>query len=170
MISFNHVIFFLLGEQLYIKMGDKMIPYNDNFRFFMTTKLRNPHFAPEIFTRTTVVNFAIKKEGLEDQLLDAVIKMEKPQLKILKDDLIINIDIGKKTLADLEDELLKLLNESKGSLLENEELFTTLISSKITSATVNKQLENSLKTQIEIEFAREVIIKINAYITFNLNI
>lgn len=137
-------------------MGDKMLPYNDNFRFFITTKIRNPHYPPEIFTRTTVVNFAIKEEGLEDQLLEVVITMEKPELKILKDNLIINIDKGKKTLVALEDELLRLLNEIEGSLLENDELFQTLASSKVTSVTVNEQLETSFSTQIDIDVAREV--------------
>lgn len=137
-------------------MGDRTLPYNDNFRFFITTKIRNPYFPPEIFTRTTVVNFAIKEEGLEDQLLDVVIRMELPELKELKDNLVINIDKGKKTLVELENELLRLLNEIEGSLLENEELFQTLASSKVTSATVNEQLESSLTTQAEINVAREV--------------
>lgn len=137
-------------------MGDKLLLYNENFRFFITTKIRNPYYAPEIFTMTTVVNFAIKKEGLEDQLLDVVIRMEKPDLKTLKDNLVINIDKGKKTLLELEDELLRLLNESEGSLLENDELFQTLCSSKITSVSVNKQLEVALTTQVEIDIAREV--------------
>lgn len=153
--KFTYLLIFL-GNQLYIKMGDNMLPYNDNFRFFITTKLRNPYYPPEIFTRTTVVNFAIKEEGLEDQLLDVVIRMEKPELKILKDNLIINIDKGKKTLVELEDELLRLLNEIEGSLLENDELFHTLASSKITSVTVNEQLETSFSTQIDIDVAREV--------------
>lgn len=137
-------------------MGDKLLPYNENFRFFITTKIRNPYYPPEIFTRATVVNFAIKEEGLEDQLLDVVIRMEKPELKKLKDTLIINIYNGKKTLIELEDELLRLLNEIEGSLLENDELFQTLAYSKITSANVNEQLESSLITQAEINIAREV--------------
>lgn len=145
-----------LGDQLYIQMGDKQLPYNNNFRFFITTKIRNPYYPPEIFTRATVVNFAIKEEGLEDQLLDVVVRMEKPKLKELKDSLVINIASGKKTLVELEDELLRLLNESEGSLLENDELFQTLGSSKVTSVTVNEQLESALITQSEINIAREV--------------
>lgn len=147
---------FVLGDQLYIKMGDRQLPYNDNFRFFILTKIRNPYYPPEIFTRTTVVNFAIKEEGLEDQLLDLVIRMEKPKLKELKDKLIINIDKGKRTLIELEDELLRLLNESEGSLLDNDELFQTLGTSKITSVAVNEQLETAFTTQAEINVAREV--------------
>lgn len=137
-------------------MGDKQLPYNDDFRFFITTKIRNPYYPPEIFTRAAVINFAIKEEGLEEQLLDVVITMEKPKLKILKDHLIINIANGKKTLVELEDELLRLLNESKGSLLENDELFQTLGSSKITSSNINEQLESALTTQSEIDYAQEV--------------
>lgn len=137
-------------------MGDKLLPYNNNFRFFITTKLRNPYYSPEIFSRTTVINFAIKEEGLEDQLLDVVIRMEMPELKQLKDSLVINIAEGKNTLIELENELLRLLNEIQGSLLENEELFQALGSSKIISATVMEQLKSSLTTQEEIDYAREV--------------
>ena len=34
--------------QMVLKMMDKYIPYNDKFRFFITTKLPNPHYSPEV--------------------------------------------------------------------------------------------------------------------------
>ncbi len=40
--------------------------YSKNFRLYMTSKLRNPHYTPEISTKLTIVNFMITKEGLED--------------------------------------------------------------------------------------------------------
>lgn len=46
-----------------IKFNDKMITFNDKFRLFITTKLPNPHYAPEISTKTTLCNFAIKEQG-----------------------------------------------------------------------------------------------------------
>lgn len=51
------------GDQVMMKFNDKLITYNDQFRLFMTTKLSNPHYAPEISTKTTLCNFAIKEEG-----------------------------------------------------------------------------------------------------------
>lgn len=51
------------GGQYMIKLNDKLISYSENFRFFMTTKLSNPHYAPEISTKTTLVNFAVKEQG-----------------------------------------------------------------------------------------------------------
>lgn len=31
-----------------IRLGDNTIEYNEKFRFYITTKLRNPHYAPEV--------------------------------------------------------------------------------------------------------------------------
>ena len=46
-------------------------------RFFITTKLRNPHYLPEISTKVTLLNFMITPEGLEDQLLGIVVAKER---------------------------------------------------------------------------------------------
>nr|CAI5852585.1 unnamed protein product [Callosobruchus analis] len=142
------------GENM-IMLGDKMVSYNDNFRFFITTKLTNPHYPPEISTRTTMVNMAVKEQGLEAQLLGIVVRLEKPQLEEQKDLLVTTIAKGKRTLLDLESELLRLLNETRGSLLEDAELFNTLQVSKATSEAVKKSLEVSETTEVEIDRARE---------------
>lgn len=81
-----------------------------------------------------MVNFAVMQEGLEAQLLGIVVRKEKPELEEQKDSLVIGIANGKKKLKELEDELLRLLNETQGSLLEDEGLFLTLQTSKVTSA------------------------------------
>lgn len=42
-------------------------------RLYMTTKLRNPHYAPEVSVKVSLLNFFLTPEGLEDQLLGAVV-------------------------------------------------------------------------------------------------
>jgi dynein heavy chain len=54
---------FLLGEQMLIKVGDTEVKYNENFRFYITTKMSNPQYSPDVTTKTTIVNFAVKQEG-----------------------------------------------------------------------------------------------------------
>ncbi|XP_069857588.1 dynein axonemal heavy chain 2 isoform X5 [Dipodomys merriami] len=144
-----------IGGRLLMRIGDKEVEYNPNFRFYITTKLSNPHYSPETSAKTTIVNFAVKEQGLEAQLLGIVVRKERPELEEQKDSLVINIAAGKRKLKELEDEILRLLNEATGSLLDDVQLVNTLQTSKITASEVTEQLETSETTEINIDMARE---------------
>lgn len=49
-----------------MKFGDRMLDYHDNFRFYLTTKLSNPHYPPEVCVKVTLINFMVTPDGLED--------------------------------------------------------------------------------------------------------
>ena len=57
-----------------LRLGDALVEYSKDFRFYITTKLRNPHYLPELSTKVSLLNFMITPEGLEDQLLGIVAK------------------------------------------------------------------------------------------------
>lgn len=57
-------IFEVKGDK-YIKFNDNQVEFNDSFRFFMFSSLSNPHFSPELQTRTRILNFSVTNEGLE---------------------------------------------------------------------------------------------------------
>lgn len=42
-----------------LKLGDTVIPYHEDFRMYITTKLPNPHYTPEIATKLTLINFTL---------------------------------------------------------------------------------------------------------------
>lgn len=63
-----------------LKIGDSIIEYDKNFKFYLTTKLRNPHYLPEVSTKVTLINMMITFEGLSDQLLGIVVEKENPDL------------------------------------------------------------------------------------------
>ena len=62
---------------LCIRLGENVIEYSEDFKLYITTKLRNPHYLPEVATKVTLVNFMITPEGLEDQLLGIVVAKER---------------------------------------------------------------------------------------------
>lgn len=68
----------------YIRIGDKECEYNPSFRLILHTKLASPHYQPELQAQCTLINFTVTRDGLEDQLLAAVVSMERPDLEELK--------------------------------------------------------------------------------------
>lgn len=41
-----------------MKLGDNILEYNHNFRFYITTRLSNPHYLPEIAVKVSVINLS----------------------------------------------------------------------------------------------------------------
>ncbi|CAB3225664.1 unnamed protein product [Arctia plantaginis] len=146
---------FLQAGRLLIRLGDSDIEYDTNFRLYLTTKLANPHYLPEICIQVTLVNFTVTLSGLEDQLLADVVRLERPDLEVLRSELIVRINTDKATLLEIEDKILRLLYASTGNILDDEELIETLNESKETSEIINARLEETEATEVSISAARE---------------
>jgi dynein heavy chain, axonemal len=63
-----------------IKFGDNVIDYADEFKLYMTSRYSNPHYLPELSTKVQIINFNTTFEGLQEQLLNLVVKQENPSL------------------------------------------------------------------------------------------
>jgi dynein heavy chain len=100
-----------------MKFGENIIEYSKDFRFYITTKLRNPHYLPEISVKVTLINFMITPLGLQDQLLSIVAAKEKPELEEAKNQLIIESAENKKQLKNIEDKILEVLSSSQVTLV-----------------------------------------------------
>ncbi|CAD7941177.1 unnamed protein product [Amoebophrya sp. A25] len=143
------------GGSLSIKIGENTLDYNINFKFYLTTKLSNPHYTPEVSTKTTIVNFIVVVEGLTDQMLGIVVGKEEARLEKDRTELVVKVAMGKNRLVELENELLRLLSEAKGSLLDDLNLINTLQESKTISESVTEQLRVAVTTMAKIDAARE---------------
>lgn len=53
------------GRAKLIKISDTDFDYNDKFRLYMTSRLANPHFSPELAAKTTIIDFTVTQGGLE---------------------------------------------------------------------------------------------------------
>jgi dynein heavy chain len=104
------------GASMTLKLGDAIIEYAKEFKFYMTTKLRNPHYLPEVSTKVTLINFMITFEGLSDQLLGIVVEKENPDLQTQKEAIVVEGAKNKNKLQEVEDKILYTLQNSKDIL------------------------------------------------------
>lgn len=146
---------FIQGGVEFLSIGDNIIPLHKNFRLYMTTSLRNPHYLPETFNKVTLINFALTQQGLEDQLLGIVVAKERPDLQELREKLIIESANNKATLKQVEDNILSTLSSSAGDILEDESAVTILDNSKLLSAEIMEKQAASAQTEVKIESFRQ---------------
>ena len=78
----------------------------------MTTKLRNPHYPPEVAVKVSLLNFFVTPEGLEEQLLGTVVEEERPDLASMKAQLAVSNARMKAELKGIEDRILHMLSAS----------------------------------------------------------
>ena len=143
------------GGRSILRLGETDVDYDENFRFYMTSKLPNPHYMPELCIKVTLINFTVTMSGLEDQLLGAVVGKERPDLERAKSKLVVSMAKDAKQLKELEDKTLHLLATSEGNVLDNEPLINTLNNSKLTSGVIKTRVEEAQQTEKEINATRE---------------
>ena len=77
------------------------------------------------------MSFAVHMIKLFMFLYSDVVSLERPDLEEQRNQLIVKINADKTQLKAIEDRILKMLFESEGNILDNEELINTLNDSKV---------------------------------------
>ena len=144
------------GRNTVMKLGDKEVDYDPNFRLYLQTKLSNPHYKPEIAAQTTLVNFCVTEKGLEDQLLALVVEKERFDLQQESSNLVRQLGEYTVQITKLEDNLLFRLANSQGDILEDIELIENLEETKRTATEIAEKVTEAKQTQANINQIREV--------------
>lgn len=147
------------GSQM-IKFGDGLIEYNNNFRFYITTCLKNPHYLPETAVMVTLINFMITEQGLREQLLATVVVQERPELQEKKETIIVESARNRNALYNAETQILQVLSSSESNILEDENAINILTSSKALSEDIQAKQIIAVSTEAEIDEARQAYIPV----------
>uniref|UniRef100_A0A182F4F4 Dynein heavy chain coiled coil stalk domain-containing protein n=1 Tax=Anopheles albimanus TaxID=7167 RepID=A0A182F4F4_ANOAL len=118
---------------------------------------REPLMLPEHLLKSlNPLSFVLGADGLELKMLALLVEHENPSLEERKAELQRTILKNKQTLTELEERILRILNESTIPLLEDQELYEVLQTSRVTDEIVSEELKQAESAREEIETARDV--------------
>lgn len=143
-------------SQLYLKVGDEDVAYDESFQLFLHTKLSNPHYKPDISAQCTIINFTVTQKGLEDQLLATIVSEEEPELEKSRNHLIQSFNSYKIQLKELEDNLLERLANAPADILNDTPLIEGLEATKLKVNEINDAVKRGTQMELGINQTREI--------------
>ena len=114
------------GGRVLIQLGRQDIDFSPAFKLYLSTRDPSAMFAPDVCSRTTFVNFTVTQSSLKTQTLNDVLKSERPDVDERRSNLVKMQGEFTHRLRRLERMLLQALNDSRGNILDDENVIQTL--------------------------------------------
>ena len=150
----NHVLnkeYQKTGGRVLIQLGKQEIDFSPAFKIYLSTRDPSATFAPDICSRTTFVNFTVTQSSLQTQSLNDVLKSERPDVDERRSNLIKLQGEFKVHLRQLEKRLLQALNESRGNILDDDNVIETLETLKKEAAEISAKMSNTEGVMAEVD-------------------
>ncbi|RKP34413.1 dynein heavy chain and region D6 of dynein motor-domain-containing protein [Dimargaris cristalligena] len=139
------------GGRVLLRLGGQDIDFSPSFTLFLSTRDPSVNFAPDICSRVTFVNFTVTRGSLQSQCLNQVLKVERPDTDKKRTDLVKLQGEFRLRLRHLEKSLLQALSTSKGNILDDDNVISTLETLKREAAEVSRKVEETDVVMQEIE-------------------
>ena len=139
------------GGRVLIQLGKQEIDFSPAFKLYLSTRDPSANFAPDVCSRTTFVNFTVTQSSLRTQSLNDVLKAERPDVDKRRTNLIKMQGEFNTNLRQLEKRLLQALNESRGNILDDDNVIQTLETLKKEAAVISRKVSETEGVMAEVE-------------------
>ena len=139
------------GGRVLIQLGKQEIDFSEHFQLYLSTRDPSAAFAPDVCSRTTFINFSVTRSSLQTQSLNDVLKAERPDVDKRRSNLVKMQGEFDTNLRQLEKRLLQALNESRGNILDDDNVIQTLETLKREAAIITKKVSETAGVMAEVE-------------------
>lgn len=152
--SFIRNDFLIRGGQKTIQLGDRATVVLSECSVTLYTKDERVNIQSFLESRVTVLNFSVSEGNLENSVLNSILSRVSPDLYSQRADIIsIQGDYNSKTLK-IRQELLDVLNECKGTMIDNDFVFDTLEKLKLQASEIDSKMTRACATLLEVDEKR----------------
>ena len=131
------------GGRTLIRFGNQDIDFSPSFKLFLSTRDPSVNFAPDICSRVTIVNLTLTRSGLQSRALERILTAERPDIGEKRNSLVKLQGEYQLRLHHLEKSLLSALNESTGSILDDDRVVGTLEVLKAEAAEITLKVKEA---------------------------
>ncbi|KAF6216208.1 hypothetical protein GE061_000548 [Apolygus lucorum] len=147
-----------------ILINQEFVRFSPGFRLYMTTNIQNPYYSPQAYSKIALIDFTLGEKGLSEQLVTAVVEIERKEISLDRNSLIQTRSSCKRDLKEAEDAILELLS-TESNIVDDQVTVGKLKSCKaISNSAQNKEIECE-KSQLEIDEARNLYTPLANYCT-----
>lgn len=142
------------GGRKTIQFGNKSLDILSDFRMYLYTKVSLISVSSFIASRTTILNFSITGGNLENQILNISLEHARPEVYTKRNGCIALQSEYQVRLLGLRKQLLAILNEVSGTILDNDEVIESLEVLESESADIDKKMEEAETVMTAVENIR----------------
>ena len=135
----------------YVRLGNNEVELHEDFKLYLTTKLRNPHYSPEIQTACVMVRFGLTPANLEQQLLSDIVRVDRPVITSQRAETVRKRQELELKTVTLEDGILTRIAEAEGDITEDHDLVEGLERTKELLEKIEKQVHTGNKSAEQLE-------------------
>ena len=117
--------------------------------------MSSPHYSPEICVKVTMLNFMVTPDGLLDQMLNEIIRIEENAKYERRKICVQNKAENTKKIAEIQDQILNAIANTGDDILEDTTLKEVLDEAKESQASIEQVNNETMNTMKQIDKIRE---------------
>jgi dynein heavy chain len=140
-----------------IKLNENKIHIQGNFVLYChtTDQFTDKSLKPAIYSDMTVINFSISLESFEQQMLEVVLRKERPDCTESTKSFKLLLKSFESSMQGLEVDTLSLLSESQGNIIENDTLLEALLENQAKGSLYSQKKKSTMEQLMRVDQAVE---------------
>lgn len=145
-----------VGGRVLVRVGQQDVDIAPSFTLLLATRNASADIPPHVFSRVAVVNFTMTRKSLQSQVLDMLLRVERPDIDARRTSLLqMQHELHSRT-RHLEQMLLTALHDAQGDILSDDKVISTLESLKAEADTVAARVAENEQSVREINSTTQV--------------